>query len=204
MREVEKRLGLSELEAASLKSKIDTAYNLEKCIHRTILIKTGEGFVPDPDSLVDIKIKLIDNDTVLSVKHGSWHGDVAREEHDTRFHRGDLAQIIASLAVFSYDHFILLSTRRSVWKADSATITLDQYANAGKRALFEVEADGNLGDESEGRIDRIFTQLGIVPMDSSATIAFINEINTSKDVRINLREQSPEDVAMLMLRSHEW
>lgn len=204
MKEVEKRLGLNEAEAVNLKTKIAAAYVLEKCIRRTILIKTGEGFVPDPNSLVDIKIKLIDSDTVLSVKRGSWHGDIAREEHDTRFHRGDLAQLIASLFLFSYDHFILLSTLRSVWKTEGATVTLDQYANAGKRALFEVEADGGSTSESKKYIDQIFAQLDVTPMDSPATIAFINEINTSEDVRVNLNERTPEEIAALMLRNHEW
>ncbi len=200
MREVEKRLGLDAAKAATLKAKINAAFVRATCIRRTILIKTGEGFVPDPKSLVDIKIKLIDNESILSVKYGSWHGDTARQEYETHFERNDLSALIASLSVLSYDHFILLSTLRSVWRTEGATVTLDEYANADRRALFEVEAgDGSAGEEC---VDRVFERLNVTPMGSPATIAFINEINTSKDVRVKLHERAPEEAAALMLRNH--
>lgn len=180
--------------------KINTAYTPSSTVRRTILIKTGEGFVPDPTSLVDIKVKLIENESILSVKYGVWHTDTARQEYETRFERSDLASLIASLMIFNYDKFILLSTQRSIWETNGLTVTLDEYSNAGNKALFEVEATDN--SKGEADIDQFFASLGVLPMGSAATIAFIGEINQSEDVQIDLRENSPEDVAALMLRSH--
>lgn len=198
MIETEKRLGLGSLEAADLKEKIIDTFTFSQQIPRTILVKTGDGFVPDRDSLVDIKVKLIGNDSILSVKHGSWHGDTVRREYETRFDRADLSNVLGSLLTLSYSKFILLSTLRTIWQADNCTITLDEYTNVDK-ALFEVEVSES---GSEKDVDDIFNDLGVMPMDSPATIAFIEEVNRSKDVQIDMLERLPDDVASFMLRSH--
>jgi len=171
-------------------------------VRRTMLIKTGKQFAPDPDELVDIKIKLIGSHSILSVKCGSWHADAVRQEHETRFRRTDLAALIASLAALGNQTFILLTTSRSIWRHAALTITLDEYLNAHGKALFEVEA----ADQTQGEkaIDALFAALGIKPMDSPATIAFINDINSSKDVHIDLRTVSPEAAAKAMMQLHTW
>jgi hypothetical protein len=198
MKEIEKRLGLGAAEAMTLKEKIASTLPLVERVPRTILIKTGEGFVPDPDSLVDIKVKLIGDQSILSVKHGSWHGDAERREYETRFQRSDLPQLLGSLSILPLHNFILLSSLRSVWQSNDCMLTLDEYTNTDK-ALFEAEA---LGTGGEASVDQVFSDFGIAPMDSPATITFIEGVNQSRDVQINFHERSPEEVAALMLRSH--
>jgi len=200
MKEIEKRLGLQPRETANLKKKINSVFTLTKTVRRTILIKTGKGFVPDPTTLVDIKVKLIDNDSILAIKHGVWHADAARQEYETRFERTDLANLIAGLTVLSYDKFILLSTLRSVWEADGLIVTLDEYTNAGGKALLEIETADNSRGEAD--IDQAFARLGVRPMGSAATITFISEVNQSADVQIDLLKESPEAVAALMVGNH--
>ncbi|HEU5187480.1 MAG TPA: hypothetical protein VFT87_03175 [Candidatus Saccharimonadales bacterium] len=198
MIEIEKRLGLGSLEAADLKESLVDTFTFSEQVPRTILVKTGEGFVPDRDSLVDIKVKLIGDDSILSIKHGSWHGGTARQEYETRFDRADLSSVLGSLLVLSYSKFILLSTLRTVWRAEHCIITLDEYTNVDK-ALFEVEATES---GSEKDVDRVFKDLEIAPMDSSATINFIEGINRSKDVQIDLLERVPDDTAAFIIQSH--
>lgn len=201
MKETEKRLGLQSQNVAALKKKVDDVYTLSRVVRRSLLIKTGKDFVADPKTLVDIKIKLIEDESLFSVKHGVWHADTTRQEYETRFERSDLASLLASLRILTYDKFILLSTRRSIWETDGFIVTLDEYTNAGGKALFEVETTRDLKDEAD--IDKLFASLGVLPMDSAATIAFISEVNQSDGVQIDLRKKSPEDVASLMLRSHK-
>ena len=92
MKEAEKRAGLTLAEAANLKSKLNSIYAYKSSVKRSVLVKVDNAdFSPSPDSLVDVKIKLIDGDSLLSVKHGSWHGDTAREEYEVNFDRSDLS-----------------------------------------------------------------------------------------------------------------
>lgn len=199
MKEIEKRTTVNGREVAKLKKKLLETLPLEERITRTILIKTGEGFEPDVDDLLDIKIKLIDDTSILSVKKGSWHNDSKRLEYETRFERDDLAQLIHSLSLLSIDKFILLSTRRFVWHTSDCIITIDEYLHADS-ALVEVEAKDEHGEPS---IDQTFHDLGLMPMGSPETIAFIKAINSSSDVRIDISKITPENLAERMLEAHK-
>lgn len=199
MKEIEKRRGFSILESQQLKNKVNCKFPSCRHFKRTILVKVeGEDFSPDPGTLIDIKIKLLDLESVWSIKHGSWHGDTTREEYEIYFNRQDLSNIISALSLLSYKKFILLSTLRTSWQMGPLTYTLDEYTDISK-ALFEVEVSEPANEED---LNQAFSELEISPMDSDETIDFIRSINQHKDIQIDLNRISPKEVAARMLEIH--
>lgn len=199
MNEIEKRVALYGSSVTKLRDILQGTYPQELSVSRTILIKTEGGFIPDPDDLVDVKIKLIDNASVLSVKQGSWHSASKRFEYETHFRRTDLDQLIYSIVALGVDHFILLSTKRSIWHTPNCIVTIDEYVHADS-ALIEVEAKQG---HNEAVVDEIFKDLELTPMESNQTVAFIEAINSSKGVQIDMTKITPDEVAARMLKDHE-
>jgi hypothetical protein len=199
MKEIEKRLGMSAADADMLKERMNQQFMPVYRVGRTVLVKVeGDGFTPDPNVQVDIKIKLISSSSILSIKQGSWHGDTERSEYDVNFSRDDLANVVGGLSVFGYSRYVLLSTLRTTWREDNLQYTLDEYRNIGQ-SLFEIEATRAA---SEADVDLAFDALGIKPMDSAATIAFIAGINEHRSVQIDLETTSVADVVERMLKEH--
>lgn len=158
-----KRAGLTLDAARRLKSAIDDRYTRKSVVNRTVVVKVdNDDFSPNPDVLIDIKAKLIGDQTLLSVKYGSWHGDTARSEHEVRFRREDLGDMFEILKLLGHTKFIVLTTVRTIWVSIGAVITLDEYSKIG-RALFEVELEDNTSSD-EQLIDDVFRSLGIAPM----------------------------------------
>lgn len=61
MQETEKRTGVTLEDARRLKSAIDDRYTRKSVVNRTVVVKVdNDDFSPNPDTLVDIKTKLID------------------------------------------------------------------------------------------------------------------------------------------------
>lgn len=198
MKELEKRRGLSAEEAENLKKRINKSYAPKKEVRRTLLIKVeNDDFTADPNELVDIKVKLIDSNTLLAVKHGSWHGDALRQEYEINFDRDNLSSLISFLQLLMFGKFVLVSTKRTIWKPEGLTVTLDEYQGLGK-ALFEIETDGH-GDES--KIDEAFEQFGVMPMDSDETVQFVNSINQA-GAQISLEHITPQELAGRILELH--
>ena len=199
MKEIEKRLGLDYQQSSTLKDKLNSRLSRESSIARTVLVNVnGDGFTPDPEAMTDVKVKLIGEDSILSIKYGSWHGDALREEYDINFRRSDLANVIGGVSVVGSDKFILLSTLRTTWRDGDLMHTLDEYGNVGQ-SLFEVEASGSF---DETHVDQAFTRLGVMPMDSAETVNFINAINQHPATRIDLAMVSAQEVARQMLEVH--
>lgn len=198
MKELEKRRGLTGKEVRELKAHIGDYYTPKEEVRRTLLIKVqNDDFTADPNELIDIKIKLIDNDSLLAVKYGSWHGDALREEHEINFNRDDLSSLINFLHLLTFGKFILVSTKRTIWQSEGLIVTLDEYQGLD-RALFEIEAHNH---SNESKIDEAFMQLGIAPMDSSETVEFVNSIN--KDgFQIQLGKVTPRNLAERMIELH--
>lgn len=201
MKEIEKRLGLNQSDSNLLKEKLNNRFEPIDSTGRTVLVKVeGEGFQPDPNVLVDLKVKLIGPDSILSIKHGSWHGDVQRDEYDIHFNRNDLAQVIGGLSVFGYDKFVMFSTLRTTWRDEELMYTLDEYRNIGQ-SLFEVEAEGNA---KETQVNDAFANLGIEPMGSDDTIAFISGLNQHRSAQVDLSNMTPFMVANQMIEAHPY
>jgi adenylate cyclase class IV len=150
--------------------------------------------------MVDIKAKLIGDQTILSVKHGSWHDDSARQEHEVNFRRADLGALFAIMNLLGYAKFIVLITVRTTWVGNGVTITLDEYGQVGK-ALFEVELEDSSA-ENESLIDEVFAVLGLSPMNSAETIQFISELNNSKEIQVDLDQIEAYDFAQAILEEH--
>lgn len=201
MQEIEKRTGLT-LEAASrLKPTIDDRYSRKSVVNRTVVVKVdNDDFSPNSDALVDIKTKLIGDQTLLSVKYGSWHGDTARQEHEVRFHREDLGDIFAILKLFGHTRFIVLATVRTTWISSGVVITLDEYSKIGQ-ALFEVELEDS-STTDEHLIDDIFTSLGVEPMNSEQTVNFIGGLNRAKEIQVDLDAIRTDELAQEIVAEH--
>ncbi|MGH3549009.1 MAG: hypothetical protein ACRDQU_13040 [Pseudonocardiaceae bacterium] len=201
MRETEKRTGLNLEAALRLKDAVDDRYARKSVVNRTVVVKVGnDDFSPDPDALIDIKIKLIGDLVLLSVKYGSWHGDTTRSEHEVRFRREDLGSMVDILKLFGHAKFIVLTTVRTTWVSAGVVITLDEYGKIGQ-ALFEVELDDSTsGDEQ--LIDDVFRSLGIVPMNSGQTVKFIRTINQAKEIQVDLNHVPTDELAREILAGH--
>ena len=198
MEEIEKRKGLNGQEVQKLNARINSLHTPTKEVHRTLLIKVeNDDFTANPTELVDIKVKLIDDDTLLAVKHGSWHSDTARQEYEVNFDRNDLSSLISFLRLLTFSKYVLVSTKRTIWQPKGLVITLDEYQGLDK-ALLEVEADGH---SDESRIDAVFKQLGTAPMNSDETVQFVNSINQAGE-KINLEQTTPEELAGHMVELH--
>ena len=201
MQESEKRVGLAIEVARQLKLATDERYMRSRVVDRTVVVKVDNpDFSPNPDALIDIKTKLIDDKALLSVKYGSWHGDTVRQEYEVNFCRDDLASVLSILKLFGHSKFVVLTTTRTIWMADSVVITLDEYNQIGK-ALFEVELkDPELGEETA--IDQVFASLDLIPMDSAQTIAFIGSLNSAKEIQVDLDQCGPVELARELLVRH--
>lgn len=184
-----------------MKLAADERYTRKKVVNRTVVVKVdNKDFSPNPEALVDIKTKLIDDQALLSVKCGSWHGDTVRHEYEVNFRPGDLGNLLTILKLFSHSRFVILTTTRTIWTADSLIITLDEYHKIGK-ALFEVELD-DFETGTEEAIDQIFASLGLEAMDSERTIAFIGSLNSAKEIQVDLDECEPLELARGLLSRH--
>ncbi|MGH3831598.1 MAG: hypothetical protein ACRDRS_14325 [Pseudonocardiaceae bacterium] len=201
MQEKEKRAGLPLEVALRLKSAINDRYTHKSISSRTVVVKVdNDDFSPNPDSLVDIKIKIVGGEALLSVKYGSWHGDIARREHEVRFLREDLGEMLAVLKLFGHTKFIVLANVRTTWASTGVVITLDEYNKIGK-ALFEVELeDGASGDEQ--LIDEVFRSLNIEPMNSERTVEFISRLNEAKETQVDLHCIQSDELAREILIRH--
>ena len=198
MKEIEKRRGLNGKEIQELRARINSRYTPTKEVRRTLLIKVeNDDFTADPNETIDIKVKMIDENTLLAVKHGSWHGDTTRQEYEVHFDRNNLSSLISSLQLLAFGKFVLVSTKRTIWQPEGLTITLDEYQGLNK-ALFEVETEGH---SDEGKIDDAFKQLGITPMGSKETVEFVNSINQA-GAKISLEQTTPQELASRMLELH--
>jgi adenylate cyclase class IV len=201
MQETEKRAGLTLEDALRLKSAIDDRYTRKSVANRTVVVKVdNDDFSPNPDALIDIKTKLIGDQTLLSVKYGSWHGDTARSEHEVRFRREDLGAMLDILKLFGHTKFIVLTTVRTTWVSLGVAITLDEYSEIGQ-ALFEVELEDNTSRD-ELLIDDVFRSLGITPMDSERTVEFIGAINQAKEIQVDLDRMQVDELATEILTGH--
>lgn len=198
MKEIEKRRGLDGKEIQELRARINSRYTPTKEVRRTLLIKVeNDDFTADPNETVDIKVKMIDDNTLLAVKHGSWHGDTTRQEYEVHFDRNNLSSLISFLQLLTFGRFVLVSTKRTIWQPEGLTITLDEYQGLDK-ALFEVEADGH---SDESKIDDAFEQLGITPMNSEETVEFVNSINQA-GAKVSLEQTTPQELAGRMIELH--
>lgn len=201
MQETEKRAGLTLDAAMRLKAAIDDRYTRKSTIRRTVVVKVDNNdFSPNPDALIDIKAKLIGDQTLLSVKYGSWHGDTSRSEHEVRFQREDLGGMFEILKLLGHTKFIVLTTLRTTWVSIGAVITLDEYSKIGQ-ALFEVELEDNASSD-EQLIDGVFRSLGIAPMNSARTVEFIGALNQAKDIQVDLDHIQPGELAQEILTGH--
>lgn len=201
MQETEKRTGLTLEAALCLKAVIDDRYTRKSVVNRTIVVKVdNDDFSPDPDALIDIKAKLIGDQTLLSVKYGSWHGDTARSEHEVRFQREDLSGMIDILRLFGHTKFVVLTTVRTTWVSAGVVITLDEYSKIGK-ALFEVELEGD-SFGGEQLIDGVFRSLGVAPMNSGQTVEFIGELNQAKEIQVDLDRMPTDELVREILAGH--
>lgn len=201
MQETEKRTGLTLEAALRLKVTIDDQYPRKSVVNRTVVVKVdNDDFSPNPDALVDIKAKLIGDQTLLSVKYGSWHGDTVRSEHEVRFRREDLGQMINIFKLFGHTKYIVLATVRTTWVSAGVVITLDEYSKIGQ-ALFEVELEDNTPTD-ELLIDDVFASLGIAPMDSARTVEFIGTINRAKEIQVDLDRLPADELAEEILAGH--
>jgi len=199
MQELEKRCGLNEGDAKTVREEISARFPVAGLLHRTVIVKVdNDDFSPDPKALLDIKIKLVENDTFLSVKTGSWHGDTMRHEFEVRFNRTDLANLLHVLTLLSFDKFIVLNTIRTIWKIDGLTATLDDYP-ALRRSLFEIEATSPYGEQD---IDNLYKAFDVVPMSSAETIDFIRSINATREIQFDLATSSPDALVEAVLASH--
>jgi adenylate cyclase class IV len=201
MNETEKRASLTLDEARWLKSDLNCRYTRKSVVRRTVVVKVENAdFSANPDVLIDIKAKLIGDQAVLSVKHGSWHDAVTRQEHEVRFRPEDLGNVLAILNLLGYSRFVVLMTTRTTWTTEGAVITLDEYGKIGQ-ALFEVElVDGN--SSKEFLIDEIFAAAGIKPMDSGQTVEFIGGLNRVKAIQVDLETTTATDLAAELLAEH--
>jgi adenylate cyclase class IV len=200
MRETEMRLGLPLAQARQLKLTLDTTYPRKSVVNRVVIVKVDNNdFSPDPAAMIDIKAKLIGDQTLLSVKYGSWHGDAVREEYEVNFRRADLPNLLAVLGLFGYTKFIVLATIRTTWLGMGVLITLDEYPKLGQ-ALFEVELADVM--TSETLISDVFAELGLTPMNSEQTICFIRGLNESREIQIDLASKQPAEVAHQILAEH--
>lgn len=198
MKEIEKRRGINGQEIQELRARTNSHYAPTKEVKRTLLIKVeNDDFTSDPNVLVDIKVKMIDDSTLLAVKHGSWHGDAARQEYEVHFDRNNLSSLISFLHLLTFGKFVLVSTRRTIWQTEGLTITLDEYQGLDK-ALFEVETDGH---EDESKIDEAFALFGVAPMNSEETVEFVNSINQA-GAKISLEQTTPQELAGRMVELH--
>lgn len=169
-------------------------------IRRTVLVKVDRpDFLPDPMARSEIKVKLIDSDTVLSIKRGSWHGDATREEFDIPFARTDLENVLGGLRALGWSRFVLMCTRRRSWTLGGLIYSIDEYRFDG-RALLEIQS---AEPDGEGLIDEAFSGLGLTPMDSPQTIACIGALNRDESIQIDLDKLAPEDVAGRMRSEHD-
>jgi adenylate cyclase class IV len=200
MKEVEKRTGLDLEAAPALKARVEDRYARKDVVNRTVVVKVeNEDFSPSPDTLLDIKTKLIGDRTLLSVKYGNWHTDTARREYEVNIDREDLASLFAILELLGYSRFIVLSTVRTTWSGDSVVITLDEYPKLGK-ALLEVELED--AGQGEAAIDAVFASLDVNPMDPQQTVEFISSLNQAKETHIDLGQVAPEELAQELIGSH--
>lgn len=201
MRETEKRAGLTLEAARYLKPAINDRYLRKSIINRTVVVKVdNDDFSPDPDVLTDIKVKLIGDETLLSVKYGSWHGDTARSEHEVRLRREDLGAMLDILKLLGHTKFIVLKTVRTTWVSVGVVITLDEYSEVGQ-ALFEVELEDNTSS-NEQLIDEVFRSLGITPMNSERTVEFIGALNQAKEIQVDLGHIQSDELAREILTGH--
>lgn len=201
MQETEKRAGLKLETAWLLKSALDDRYVRKSVANRTVVVKVdNDDFSPNPDALIDIKTKLIGDQTVLSVKYGSWHGDTARNEHEVKFRREDLGDMFNILKLFGHTKFIVLTTVRTTWVSIGVVITLDEYSKIGQ-ALFEVELEDDTSSE-EKLIDDVFRSLGIAPMNSEQTVEFIGALNQIKEIQVDLDRIQSDELAREILTEH--
>jgi len=198
MKELEKRLGLDSEQAEEIKTRINKFHTLKKEVRRTLLIKVeNDDFTADPNELVDIKVKMIDDNTLLAVKHGSWHGDATRQEYEVHFDRNNLSSLISFLYLLTFGKFVLVSTKRTIWQSEGLVVTLDEYQGLDK-ALFEIETDGH---SDESKIDDAFKQLDVRPMNSEETVEFVNSIN-QVGAKISLEQISAQELAAHMVELH--
>lgn len=184
-----------------MRATLDKQYTRKSVINRTVTVKVeNDDYSPNPDALLDIKTKLIGDQTLLSVKSGSWHSDAARQEYEINFRREDLADLFAILQLLGYRKFITLSTIRTTWTTSGVIVTLDEYHQIGK-ALFEVELEDESSSDAT-RIDEIFFSLGVQPMDSAQTVNFISGLNRTKEIQVDLDRSSPSGLAQSILAAH--
>jgi adenylate cyclase class IV len=201
MQETEKRAGLTLEAARCLKSTIDDRYSRKSVVNRTVVVKVdNDDFSPNPDVLIDIKAKLIGEQTLLSVKYGSWHGDTARSEHEVRFRREDLGAMLSILKLLGHAKFLVLRTVRTTWVSLGVVITLDEYGEIGQ-ALFEVELEDNASSD-EQLIDNVFRSLSIAPMNSGQTVEFVGALNQAKEIQVDLDRIQPDELAREILTGH--
>ena len=201
MRETEKRAGLTLEAARCLKPAINDRYSRKSIINRTVVVKVdNDDFSPDPDVRTDIKVKIIGDETLLTVKYGSWHEDTARSEHEVRFRREDLGAMLDILKLLGHTRFIVLKTARTTWVSVGVVITLDEYSEVGQ-ALFEVELEDNMSSD-EQLIDEVFRSLGIAPMNSERTVEFIGALNQAKEIQVDLGHIQSEEFAREILTGH--
>jgi adenylate cyclase class IV len=200
MRETEMRLGLPLEQGQQLKPTLDAVYTRKSVVNRVVIVKVDNNdFSSNPATMIDIKTKLIGDQTLLSVKHGSWHGDTAREEYEINFRREDLPSLLAVLVLFGYTKFIVLATVRTTWLGVGVVITLDEYSKLGQ-ALFEVELSD--ATASETLIEDVFADLGLIPMNSEQTISFIGGLNECQEIQVDLTNSQPAEIAGQILAEH--
>lgn len=200
MREIEKRTSLYGDDILACKYTMDSRAEQGTVSKRTVLINmAGEGYTPNPKATTDIKVKLIDDENILSIKQGSWHADTSREEYEVSFHRHSLAGVIGGLSVMGCERFVLLSSTRTTWYGNGLMHTLDEYQGLG-RALFEIEAnEAGIGEDD---IDQAFSELQLRPMGSPETVAFITGLNEDPRTHVDTNLASNTEIAERMLGEH--
>lgn len=196
MIEIEKRVLINKSKLNEIHNNILKEGTLKSELKRFTIVKVdNKNFIPNKDSLLDIKIRTTKDESLFTIKSGNWHSDSSRIENEIHINHDEITNLVSMLISLGYKYFVVMYVTRRKYTHKGLTITLDSYHHMDE-CLMEVEI---LADENsdkvlaENKINDFISSFNFSPMTSSETIGFITKINMIKETQIDFEKLDIKD-----------
>ena len=186
MLEVEKRVLLtnSNLFQATI---LDLATLNYKTKRFTMVNVSHSNFQPDPNRLIDLKVRTTGDTGTIVTKYGNWHSDASRQEYEIKFKTLDLGNLLNTLKLLGYKYYVSTYITRTLYTYNDFRLTFDQY-HSMEATIFEIELNVENKDEvveAEHRIDSFLLEHSLKPLNSKETIELISRMNSIPECQVN-------------------
>ncbi|WKZ27739.1 MAG: CYTH domain-containing protein [Candidatus Dojkabacteria bacterium] len=200
MIEVEKRslVTQQQLDTHPLKNFFSEKATLQKHFRRFTMVGIENAdFTPNPDSLIDLKVRTTEEKGLLTVKYGNWHTGTAREEHEISFNpETEITAVMNILRLLGRQTFIISYLERFEYHFENIIITKDVYKSMPGSILLELEVgvqNENEVESAEKKIDNLMAELQLETLDSEGTKRFIADMNAIKEYQVSFVSQSVDE-----------